>query len=56
LLGIASGSASERRGNAADGGTAYWYRRARKPVCRSSLDEEWEAIAITLLKAHGDAR
>ena len=27
------------------GNAAYWYRRARKPVCRASLDEEWAAIA-----------
>jgi hypothetical protein len=42
------------------GNAAYWYRRARKPVCRTSLDEEldeeWEAIASALLKAQGDAR
>jgi hypothetical protein len=25
------------------GNAAYWYRRAKKPVCRSSLDEEWQA-------------
>ena len=31
------------------GNAAYWYRRARKPVCKNSLDEEWEAIAKTLL-------
>jgi hypothetical protein len=53
LLGIAGASPSERRGNAAHGGTAYWYRRAKKPVCRSSLDEEWQAIAEALLKARG---
>ena len=32
---------------------AYWYRRARKPVCRTSLDEEWAAIASELLKGEG---
>jgi hypothetical protein len=32
------------------GNAAYWYRRARKPVCRASLDEEWAAIADALLK------
>jgi hypothetical protein len=32
------------------GNAAYWYRRARQPVCRASLDEEWEAIAEALLK------
>ena len=26
------------------GNAAYWYRRAKKPVCRTSLDEEWQAI------------
>jgi len=30
---------------------AYWYRRAGKPVARGSLDEEWRAIAATLLAA-----
>jgi hypothetical protein len=33
------------------GNAAYWYRRARKPVCRASLDEEWAAIVGALLKA-----
>ena len=28
---------------------AYWYRRAGKPVCRESLDAEWEAIARALI-------
>ena len=32
------------------GNAAYWYRRARKPVCKASLDEEWAAIADALLK------
>ncbi len=32
------------------GNAAYWYRRARKPVCRSPLDEEWAAIASELLQ------
>ena len=31
------------------GNAAYWYRRAGKPVCRDSLDAEWEAIARALL-------
>jgi hypothetical protein len=35
------------------GNAAYWYRRARKPVCRASLDEEWAAIANALLLAQG---
>jgi hypothetical protein len=33
------------------GNAAYWYRRARKPVCGAPLADEWEAIAIALLKA-----
>jgi hypothetical protein len=33
------------------GNAAYWYRRARQPVCRTSLDEEWKAIANALLHA-----
>ena len=32
------------------GNAAYWYRRARKPVCKASIDEEWAAIAEALLK------
>jgi hypothetical protein len=35
------------------GNAAYWYRRARKPVCRTSLEEEWAAIADALLKNQG---
>jgi|SRR5579862_2989735 len=27
----------------------YWYRRAGKPVCKSSLDQEWSEIAEALL-------
>lgn len=27
---------------------AYWYRAAGKPVCRVSLDEEWQQIAKSL--------
>ena len=27
------------------GNAAYWYRRAGKPVCRESLEAEWESIA-----------
>jgi len=33
------------------GNAAYWYRRASKPVCRASLDEEWAAIAEALLRS-----
>jgi hypothetical protein len=35
------------------GNAAYWYRRARKPVCHASLDEEWAEIAEALLKGQG---
>jgi hypothetical protein len=35
------------------GNAAYWYRRAQKPVCRTSLDEEWAAIVDALLKDEG---
>jgi hypothetical protein len=31
------------------GNAAYWYRRAGKPVCRTSLEDEWVSIATTLL-------
>jgi hypothetical protein len=30
---------------------AYWYRRAGKPVCRASLEAEWEEIAAAVLEA-----
>jgi len=33
------------------GNAAYWYRRAGKPVCLTSLEAEWAAIAQTLLKS-----
>jgi len=32
------------------GNAAYWYRRAGKPVCPTSLEDEWAAIAEALLK------
>ena len=35
------------------GNAAYWYRRARKPACQTSLEDEWAAIADALLKAQG---
>jgi hypothetical protein len=35
------------------GNAAYWYRRAHKPICRTSLGEEWAAIVGALLKAAG---
>jgi hypothetical protein len=31
------------------GNAGYWYRRAQKPECRSSLDAEWEEIATAAL-------
>ncbi len=31
------------------GNAAYWYRRAKKPDCRSSLEAEWQQIATALL-------
>ena len=31
------------------GNAAYWYRRAGKPVCRESLEREWESIVRVLL-------
>jgi hypothetical protein len=31
------------------GNAAYWYRRARRPVCGTSLDGEWAEIATSLL-------
>jgi hypothetical protein len=27
---------------------AYWYRRAGKPVCVTSLEDEWDVIAAAL--------
>jgi hypothetical protein len=33
------------------GNAAYWYARARKPVADGTLDDEWQAIAQTLLGA-----
>ena len=36
-----------KEGDLANAG--YWYRRAQKPECRSSLDAEWEEIAASLL-------
>jgi hypothetical protein len=31
------------------GNAAYWYRRAGRPVCTTSLEEEWETIVRELL-------
>ena len=32
-----------------DGNAAYWYHRANQPVCKTSLQEEWETIVKALL-------
>jgi len=29
----------------------YWYHRANRPVCKSSLEKEWDDIVTTLLSA-----
>ena len=31
------------------GNAAYWYRLADRPVCTSSLDDEWEEIVTALV-------
>ncbi|NJM25307.1 MAG: hypothetical protein HC859_07290 [Bacteroidia bacterium] len=31
------------------GNAAYWYHRASKPVCKTSLEEEWEQIVAAML-------
>jgi hypothetical protein len=31
------------------GNAAYWYKRAKRPVCTESLDQERAAIALELL-------
>ena len=36
-----------KEGDLANAG--YWYRRARKPECRKSLEAEWDEIATALL-------
>ncbi len=35
------------------GNAGYWYRRARKPVCRTTFEAEWEEIATALLARPG---
>ena len=35
------------------GNAAYWYRRARKPESRASLEAEWEQIAAVVLADTG---
>jgi hypothetical protein len=32
------------------GNAGYWYRRAGKPVCLTSLEAEWNAMAAELLQ------
>ena len=32
------------------GNAVYWYKRARKPVCRESLHAEWLSIVKSLLR------
>jgi len=32
-----------------NGNAAYWYHRAKRPVCSTSLQEEWESITLALL-------
>ncbi len=32
------------------GNAGYWYRKAGRPECRTSLPEEWESIARHLLQ------
>ena len=36
-----------KEGDLANAG--YWYRRAKKPVYKGTLDEEWEEIVRALL-------
>ena len=38
-----------KEGDASNAG--YWYRRAGKPICRTSLDAEWDEIAVALLNS-----
>lgn len=37
-----------KEGDAANAG--YWYRRAHKPACTVSLEQEWEMIARALIE------
>jgi hypothetical protein len=36
-----------------DSNAAYWYRRAGRPVCASTLETEWDQIVTTLLATRG---
>lgn len=38
-----------KQGDASNAG--YWYRKAGKPPCQNSLDQEWSDIADSLLTA-----
>lgn len=38
-----------KEGDLANAG--YWYRQARQPVAKGSLDEEWASISTALLAA-----
>lgn len=40
-----------KEGDAANAG--YWYRRARRPHSRASLQHEWEEIVAALLSQDG---
>lgn len=33
-----------------NGNAAYWYHRANRPVCKNSLEEEWDQIVMALLR------
>jgi hypothetical protein len=39
-----------------EGNASYWYDRARKPVCRESLDAEWLSIVTDLLELKQQSR
>jgi len=34
------------------GNAGYWYRQARKPVAKDSLEDEWERIVSALMGGH----
>jgi len=42
-----------KEGDLANAG--YWYRRARKPIAKETLEQEWEAIVAALLAARASA-
>ena len=41
---------SENSPNGNLGNAAYWYRLADRPVCTSSLDDEWAEIVTALVQ------